>query len=161
MTGAYMKDRPTGDGLRNVLAAMEEIGFPGLPSTGFDKIEVPREAGPHFTFESEVMVRRWCEEFLFIEVKTCTQIRADESFGNFLFSFPETEIRAAELLGDRYVVILYNKLTEKTLRTSIPELIARTSSTAWQLTLQLSPDPSRKATAAVDDAFDIFTLGFG
>lgn len=136
----HRKQRPTGTGLANLLDAMEALGFPDIPSTGFDAIEIPEEAyNEGFTFESRRMVAKWCDHFIFLEIKTCTQERVDGGFGRFLFTIPESEIRAAEILGDRHVVLLHNENTGQVKRTSIPELLENASTKVWTLAVQLAP----------------------
>ena len=145
--------RPSGTALTHLLEVMANLGYPGIPPTGFDAVELPQEACEEgFSFSSPELVLKWSEHFIFVEIKTCTQERVDEGFGRFLFSFPEVEIRAAEILGERHIVLLYNQLTGQTLRTCIPELLGRASSKVWQLTVQLSP------TEEVWDGPDVFDL---
>ena len=145
--------RPKGFELRNLLRAMDDLGYPDIPSTGFDAVDIPQEAHEAgFTFASERMVLEWCEHFRFVEIKTCTQERVDDGFGRFMFSFPAAEILAAEILGDRYLVVLYNSLTGQIREASIPELLSQTSSQAWQLTVQLAP------TEVVWEGPDVFDL---
>lgn len=145
--------RPNGHGLQFLLNAMADIGYPDIPPTGFDAVDIPQEAHEGgFTFSSNRMVREWCEHFRFVEVKTCTQERADDGFGRFLFGFPYAEIRAAEILGDRYIVVLYNSLTGQIRESSLPDLLGRASSKAWQLTVQLAP------TEVVWEGHDVLDL---
>lgn len=120
---------------------MADLGFPDIPPTGFDAVEVPLEAHQQgFTFLSGRMVEEWCDHLRFVEIKTCTQERVDDGFGRFMFSIPHAEIRAAEILGpDRYTVVLHNALTGRLVEFTMPELLDQASSQAWQLSIQLAP----------------------
>ena len=152
-TGGQRRPRPKGEGLRIVLEAMADIGFEDIPPTGFDAIDVPLEAGEDFTFLSRTQVRRWCDQFVFVEVKTCTQDRADGGFGKFLFTIPVSELRAAEILGDRFIMVLYNQNTGQTLETSAEALLARASSTNWVLQIQLAPTKKKWEGPTVFEMF--------
>jgi hypothetical protein len=58
-------------------------------------------------------------------------------FSGFFFALTESEIAAAELLGHRHRVALFNNLTGELLISSVPDIIARTRSMTWQLSVQL------------------------
>lgn len=74
----------------------------------------------------------------FIELKTCNQKRVTTpDFRNFFFAITENEIIASELLGDRHIVVLHNKITGDKLVTTIPEIINRANSKNWQLSVSL------------------------
>lgn len=153
LTRGTRRPRPTGIGLKNLLEALAEIGFPGIHPTAFDAVDIPKaaeEAG--FSFDVMPAVRRWCSEFILIEIKTCTQERVDGGFGRFMFSFPAREMAAAEILGDRYRVVLHNRRTGQTREASVPELLGQASSKVWQLSIQLAP------TDVVWDGPDVFDL---
>ena len=70
-------------------------------------------------------------------IKTANQSRVREDFSGFFFALTENEIEASTVLGDRHRVVLFNKLTGRTLWTSVPELLQRSRSTTIQVSLQL------------------------
>lgn len=72
-----------------------------------------------------------------IEIKSASQARVKPGFAGFFFALTEGEIVAAEALGSRHRVALYNKLTGELQLTSVPEILARARSSNWQLSVQL------------------------
>jgi len=124
--------RPKGPALRILLETLRAAGQVLKPSS-FDAIAVQ---GPiDFTRRDEVEAA--LADLIFIEIKTANQARVQPGFGGFFFALTESEIAAAETLGDRHRVALYNNLTGELLLTSVPEIIARTRSMTWQLSVQL------------------------
>ena len=73
----------------------------------------------------------------FVEIKSANQARVKPGFSGFFFALTESEIVAAEALGKRHLVALYNKLTGELCLTSVPEILARAKSSNWQLSVQL------------------------
>jgi len=82
-------------------------------------------------------LRKIIDLMTFVEIKTANQSRVCKDFSGYFFAFTESEIEAAEALGDRHKVMLHNNLTGEMLLSSIPELLARARSTTWQLSVQL------------------------
>jgi hypothetical protein len=74
---------------------------------------------------------------VFIEIKTANQPRVKPEFAGFLFALTEAEILAAEKLGGRHKVVLYNNLTGELLLTIVSEILGRSRSTNWQASVQL------------------------
>lgn len=126
--------RPKGADLARLLAALKETGIT-IKKSSFDAIAVPD--GIEVDFTSPASLQAAVSLMTFIEIKTSTQERVGPNFENFLFSFPECEILAAEVLGDRHQVLLYNKLNGIHLFSTVPALLARARSKTWQLTTQL------------------------
>jgi hypothetical protein len=73
----------------------------------------------------------------FIEIKAATQTRVKEGFAGFFFALTEGEIAAADALGVQHRVALYNRISGELLLTSVPEILARSRSLNWQLSVQL------------------------
>ena len=48
-------------------------------------------------------------EMVFVEIKSANQDRVKENFTGYFFALTESEIAASDVLGNRHVVILYNK----------------------------------------------------
>ena len=65
------------------------------------------------------------------------QTRVQPGFKGFFFALTESEIAAAERLGSRHRVALFNNSTGELLITSVPEIISRAKSMNWQLSVQL------------------------
>lgn len=126
--------RPRGIGLKVLLAALEETGVV-IKGSSFDAIAVP--VTESINFIDPASVRAALPKMTFIEIKTANQERVRPGFTGFFFALTEGEIAASEALGSRHRVALYNKLSGELLLTSVPEILTRTKSTNWQLSVQL------------------------
>jgi hypothetical protein len=124
--------RPKGTGLRVLLDALSETGI-SIKASSFDALAVPQT----IDFTDSALVRALLPQITFIEIKTANQARVQSGFGGFFFALTESEITAAELLGPRHRVALFNKRTGELLMSSVPEIISRTRSMTWQLSVQL------------------------
>lgn len=126
--------RPRGIGLKVLLAALGETGVV-IKGSSFDAIAFPVTESINFT--DLASVRAALPKMTFIEIKTANQERVRPGFTGFFFALTEGEIAASEALGSRHRVALYNKLSGELLLTSVPEILTRTKSTNWQLSVQL------------------------
>ena len=54
-------------------------------------------------------IRVTISEMVFVEIKSANQDRVKEDFTGYFFALTESEIAASDALGNRHVVILYNK----------------------------------------------------
>lgn len=63
------------------------------------------------------------------------------------FALTEAEIQTADPLGDRRHLALFNKLTGALLLTSVLDILSRSRSTNWQVSVQLQ-DGGDRAVAA-------------
>jgi hypothetical protein len=126
--------RPTGKALKALLAALAETGIV-IRKSSFDAIYLPEDV-PLGKFEG-VELKRAVSKMTFVEIKTANQSRVRPDFSGYFFALTEGEIQAAEVLGERHKVVLFNKLTNVSLLTSIPDLLARARSTNWQVSIQL------------------------
>lgn len=124
--------RPKGLGMRVLLKELAATGIVIRPSS-FDAISAPCAVD----FQNEQSVREALPSLTFIEIKTSNQLRVKPGFDGFFFAITESEITAADQLGPRHRVALFNRLTEELLLTTIPEIVARSSSATWQLSVQL------------------------
>jgi hypothetical protein len=124
--------RPKGAPLRMLLDELASTGVVIKPSS-FDALSSSRPVD----FEDRAQVRERLTDLTFIEIKTANQPRVQPGFNGFFFALTESEIAAAEQLGARHRVALFNNLTGELLLTSVPEIIARTRSMTWQLSVQL------------------------
>jgi len=129
---ADWRNRPRGVELRALLAALAETGVV-IKASSFDALSAPEP----LDFASPDRLREQMAGVTFIEIKTANQSRVREGFGGFFFALTESEIAAADQLGTRHRVALYNSLTAELLMTSVPEIIARSRSMNWQLSIQL------------------------
>lgn len=120
--------------MRMLMTALQQSGI-AIKPTSFDLIALP--AGLTVDFLDLDSVRSALPEMKFIEVKTANQSRVQTDFAGFFFALTEGEITAAEALGERHGVLLFNKTTGDQLLTSVPEILARARSTNWQLSVQL------------------------
>lgn len=124
--------RPRAAELRILLNELAKTGIV-IKSSSFDALALP---GP-VDFSSPYSVQTSLSKITFIEIKTANQSRVKPGFNGFFFALTESEIAAADLLGDRHRVALFNNLTGELLLTSVPEIIGRTKSMTWQLSVQL------------------------
>lgn len=129
---AHWTPRPKGPALRLVLEELARTGIRIKPSS-FDAIA----AIEPLDFSNPTQISEQLPLATFIEIKTANQARVKPGFSGFFFAITENEIAAAEALGHRHRVALFNNLTEELLLTSVPELLERARSTNWQLSVQL------------------------
>ena len=126
--------RPKGAGIKVLLQTLKEAGISIKPSS-FDAISFPGAQDIDFTNAS--VVAALLPSMVFIEIKTSNQERVKPDFTGFFFALTESEISAAEALGNRHKVAMYNKRTGELWLTSVPEILARAKSTNWQVSVQL------------------------
>lgn len=126
--------RPTKDDLQVLLAALRETGI-AIKGTSFDAISL--SISTTVDFADLEAVRAALPFMTFIEIKTAGQARVGHDFSGFFFALTESEIAAAEALGERHKVALYNKRTDNLMMTSVPEILARAKSTTWQVSVQI------------------------
>ena len=136
MLGAnpHFLQRPTGKALSNLLAVLAETGIK-IKKTSFDAIALPEPMLVDYLNIDQL--REVITAMTFIEIKTANQARVKADFTGYFFAFTESEIEAAELLGERHKVMLNNNITGEVFLTSVPELLARARSTTWQISVQL------------------------
>jgi hypothetical protein len=126
--------RPRGAGLKILLEALARTGIT-IKGSSFDAIALDGVDGVNFTDLNQVEAS--LSKMTFIEIKTANQARVRPGFSGFFFALTEGEIAAADALKTRHRVALYNKMTGELLLTSVPEILARTKSMNWQLSVQL------------------------
>lgn len=124
--------RPKGPGLKTLLAELEATGI-SIKGSSFDAVASPRPVN----FLDPIDVRTSLEDMIFIEIKTANQTRIKPGFGGFFFAITENEISASDQLGSRHLVALFNKISGEVQITSVPDILARSRSMTWQLSLQL------------------------
>jgi len=132
---AHWIPRPKGHGLKVLLEALRETGV-AIEGSSFDAISPPNASAVDFSDAAQVKAA--LPGKCFIEIKSTNQSRVTPGFSGFFFALTESEIVAAEALGPRHRVALYNKLTGELQLSSVPEILARTKSSNWQLSVQLS-----------------------
>lgn len=126
--------RPRGKEWKALSEALSRTGVSIRPSS-FDLVAATN--GKAIDFRDTPSLEAMLPELTFVEVKTANQTRVREDFSGFFFALTESEILAAEQLGNRHRVLLVNKISGAMLLTSIPEILTRTKSTNWQLSVQL------------------------
>lgn len=126
--------RPKGKALQVLLAALRDTGI-SIKASSFDAVAFPPNCKVDFMDPESVAsaLPRMC----FVEIKSASQSRVKPNFDGFFFALTENEISAADQLGDRHLVALYNKISGAVLLTSVPEILARARSSTWQLSVQL------------------------
>jgi hypothetical protein len=124
--------RPKGLGLRVLLEELAETGIV-IKASSFDALALPYP----IDLTNRAQVRAHLPAITFVEIKAANQPRVQPGFGGFFFALTESEIAAADQLGPRHRVALFNKLTGEMLLTSVPKILARTKSMNWQLSVQL------------------------
>ena len=126
--------RPKGRQLDKLIGMLEETGI-SIKKTSFDAIALPD--GCSVDFANAASVREHIGSMVFIEIKTANQARVKPDFTGFFFAFTEGEILASEVLGDRHKVLLVNKVTGAVQLSSVLEILARSKSLNWQVSVQL------------------------
>jgi hypothetical protein len=126
--------RPVGVGLKVLLDELRVAGKV-IKSTSFDAIHIPGITS--IDFSQALTVRAARPTMTFIEIKSASQSRVKPGFAGFFFALTEGEIAAAEVLGPKHRVALYNKLTGELQLTSVQEIITRARSSNWQVSVQL------------------------
>lgn len=124
--------RPRGAALRMLLEELAASGIVIKPSS-FDALALPVP----LDLTDREQVRNHLDTITFVEIKTANQPRVQPGFGGFFFALTESEIAAADQLGDRHRVALFNKNSGELLLTSVAEILARTKSMNWQVSVQL------------------------
>lgn len=124
--------RPKGAALKNMLGELAATGVV-IKASSFDAIAAPVA----IDLADRAQVQRHLASMVFVEIKSASQKRVREGFGGFFFALTESEIAAAEQLGDRHKVALHNTRTGEILLTSVAEIVARARSMTWQLSVQL------------------------
>ncbi|MNS73914.1 hypothetical protein D3C72_1073730 [compost metagenome] len=124
--------RPRGKELKILMEALAKSGF-SIRASSFDALALPHA----IDLADAEQVRLRLPEITFIEIKTARQKRVRPGFDGFFFALTEREIEASEQLGKRHKVALFNTLTEEILLTSVDEIIKRSRSMNWQLSVQL------------------------
>ena len=126
--------RPKGKELKRLLAALLNQGMKIKP-TSFDAIYCPPTV--KLNFEDINALEQDLHKVVFIEIKTANQDRVKEDFKGFFFALTENEIIASELLGERHKVVFFNKKNGNMLVTSVPEIVSKSRSMTWQVSVQL------------------------
>lgn len=124
--------RPKGRGLQLLLKELAATGVL-IKGSSFDALALPV---PIDVTNSD-QLRAHLNEIVFIEIKSSNQSRVRPGFNGFFFALTESEISAAEQLGGRHRVALFNAITGEMLMTSVPEILSRAKSTNWQVSVQL------------------------
>jgi len=124
--------RPKGASLRVLLDELAKTGII-IKASSFDALALPCP----IDLTNPAQVRTALSAITFVEIKTANQPRVQPGFSGFFFALTESEIAAADQLGHRHRVALFNKLTGEMLLTSVPEILARSRSFNWQLSVQL------------------------
>lgn len=124
--------RPKGLALRRLIDALAATGV-HIKASSFDALAVP----PDLDVSDIDAICSRLSEITFIEIKTANQSRVKAGFGGFFFALTENEIAAADALGERHRVALYNKISGEILITSVSEIVGRAKSSTWQFSVQL------------------------
>jgi hypothetical protein len=126
--------RPKGKELQVLLQELERAGTP-IKRSSFDAIYLPDTVSVDFF--SDQWVRKVLPDMVFVEIKTTKKVNVKPNFVGFFFAITANEIEAAEILGARHRVILYNHITGEKKLTSIPEIVTNAKSKTWQVSIQL------------------------
>ena len=88
---------------------LEELAATGIviKASSFDALALPSPTD----IADRAQVRASLPEITFVEIKAANQPRVKPGFGGFFFALTESEIAAADQLGPRHRVALFNKLT--------------------------------------------------
>ena len=126
--------RPKGVGLKVLLTALRDSGI-AIKGSSFDAIAFADSLSVDFTDVQQVAAT--LPAMSFVEIRSANQSRGKPGFEGFFFALTEAEILAAEALGSRHKVALFNKQTGDLRITSVPEILALAKSSNWQLSVQL------------------------
>lgn len=126
--------RPKGKKLKNLLQVLQ-IKNITIKGTSFDAISIPN--GQIIDFYNPESIENALPNMVFIEIKTSNQKRVLPGFSGYFFALTEAEIEASEVLGVKHQVALYNGITGELLITNVQEIINRSKSKTWQLSVQL------------------------
>jgi len=126
--------RPKGQELKNLIQMLEAEGVV-IKRSSFDAVSLPEDVSVNFNDVNSI--KSVLHQMTFIEIKTANQDRVKEDFSGFFFALTESEISAAEALGERHKVALFNKKTSQIVMTSVPDIINRARSMTWQVSVQL------------------------
>jgi len=124
--------RPKGPGLRILLEELADTGIV-IKASSFDALAIPCP----IDVTDRAQVRACLPAITFVEIKAANPPRVQPGFAGFFFALTESEIAAADQLGLRHRVALFNKLTGEMLLTSVSEILARTKSMNWQVSVQI------------------------
>jgi hypothetical protein len=91
--------RPKGVAWKALYEALVRSGI-SIRSSSFDFIILPSDTT--IDFKSPESLDAMLPHMIFVEVRTSNQSRVKASFGGFIFALTESEIAAAEQLGDRH-----------------------------------------------------------
>ncbi|MGR5478982.1 hypothetical protein ACPV5A_17475 [Vibrio chagasii] len=127
-------ERPKAKQLNNLLSLLSEGGI-NIKRTSFDAIELPEDVSIDFGCLDSIKANLSLMNF--IEIKTTNKESVKEDFTGYFFAFTESELHAAEQLGERHKVALVNKRTDSIVMSSVTELLARAKSMNWQVSIQL------------------------
>ncbi len=131
---AHWIARPKGNDLKVRLAALRDTGV-NIEGSSFEAISLSSASVVDFSNAADVAAA--LPGMSFVEIKSANQIRVKPGFTGFFFALTESEIVAAETLGPRHRVALYNTLSGELQLTSVAEILARAKSSTWQLSVQL------------------------
>ena len=130
-------DRPKGKDMKNLLQALSQLGL-NIKPTSFDKID---SGGIEINFSDVNHLVKILSQITFIEVKSTDRKSIPEDFSGYFFALTENEIDASIILGDRYKVLLINKVTGYSKWTTVKALLERAKSKTWQVSLNLGAEP--------------------
>lgn len=126
--------RPKGKALKVLLASLDATGI-SIKPTSFDAIALPQDYRLDLLDPCQVIEA--LPLMCFIEIKCANQSRVKPGFRGFFFALTESEISAADQLQERHKVVLFNKISGEVLLTSIAEILQRTTSSTWQVSVQI------------------------
>lgn len=128
--------RPKGQKLQNII---DELALTGVDIKGssFDAIY----SSEPVDLDDTESIKDRLNDIIFVEIKTTRKKNIGPNFEGFFFALTENEISAAEQLGERHRVLLYNMNNGASQLTSVPEIWKRSSSINWQVSVQLTKPP--------------------
>jgi len=131
--------RPTGAKMKQLMAALEANDIRIQP-TSFDAIAVPE--GVELAFKNPKVLAEQVNDLTFVEIKSGRREELPEDFSGFFFALTYREIQAAIALGNKHVVALVNveKPEQGIFITNVWSLLDRSTSTNWQLSIQLGKE---------------------
>jgi len=136
--------RPTGVAMKQLMAALKASNIHIQP-TSFDAIAVP--PGVELAFNDLKVLAEQVKDLTFVEIKSGRRDELPEDFSGFFFALTYREIQAAIALGDKHVVALVNveKPQQGVFITDVWSLLDRSTSTNWQLSIQLGKERQKPA----------------
>lgn len=114
--------RPLGKSMANLLWALKQMGK-SIKGTSFDCLHI--EKGVRVDFRDPESIRANLDRIRFVELKTSSRPDLAPDFARYFCSVTQAELDAGRILGERYMVLVYNLVTDSRMWLTMAELMAK------------------------------------